>query len=279
MGTNGMLIGLRTKGVHMTTTPPDDGGPKIKSVGTSLDIVQTLTDDGPMTITELAETLDRSPSNVLAHLRTLQDRGFAVKENDTYRVGLRYYEIGHTIKQHYPLYVHGTDAADELAAETGEYVWLMVEEQGRGYYLYKSGGENAVESGAYTMGSRWHLNSTASGKVMLAQMDESRVDEILDTHGLKSMTPNTITDRAELKEELERIREEGFARDEEESAVGIRGVAAPVQGLDDVIGTVSVSGPASRIKGEYFRDVLPQKVKETADIVRIKYNGASAVDR
>jgi DNA-binding IclR family transcriptional regulator len=263
----------------MTRGPADDGPTGIKSVDASLDIVETLTSDGPMRITELAETLDRSPSNVLAHLRTLQRRGFAVEEDGRYRPGLRYYEVGNKIKQNYPLYVHGTDPADDLAAETGEYVWLMVAEQGRGYYLYKSGGSDAVESGAYTMGSRWHLNATASGKMVLAHMDPDRLDEVIETHGLTSMTPNTITDREELEAELETIRERGFAVDEEESAVGIRGVAAAVQGLDGVIGTVSVSGPASRIKGEYFQETLPSKVEETADIIRIRYNGAAAVDR
>lgn len=265
--------------MHMTSTPADGDETTIKSVDTSLDIVEELTYTGPMTLTELAERLDRSPSNVLAHLRTLQRRGFAVKENDCYRPGLRYYEVGNTIKENYPLYVHGTEPADNLAAETGEFVWLMVAEQGRGYYLYKTGSEGAVESGAYTTGSRWHLNATASGKVVLADMDETQFDDILHAHGLTSMTPNTITDREDLESELETIREQGFARDREEAAVGIRGVAAPVKGLDGIIGTVSVSGPASRIKGEYFQDELPKEVKEAADIIRIKYNGASAVDQ
>lgn len=260
-------------------TPPVDDDNVIKSVDASLTIVETLTNDGPMTITELAETLDRSPSNVLAHLRTLQRRGFVVEEDAHYRPGLRYNEIGNAMKTNYPLYVYGTEPADDLAVETGEYVWLMVAEQERGYYLYKTGGEDAVESGAYTMGSRWHLNATASGKVVLADMDETQLDDVLNSHGLAAMTPNSITDREELKSELETIRDQGFARDNEEAAVGIRGVAAPVKGLDGLIGTVSISGPASRVKGEYYRDVLPMKVKETADIIRIKYNGASAVDR
>lgn len=263
----------------MTNTPADDDHSLIKSVDASLDIIETLTSGGSMTITALAEELDRSPSNVLAHLRTLERRGFAVKENGRYRPGLRYYEVGNNVKETYPLYVHGTEPADELAAETGEYVWLMVAEQGRGYYLYKTGGEGAVESGAYTTGSRWPLNATASGKVILAHMDEERLDSVLATNGLTSMTPNTITDRDELLSELETIREQGYAKDREEAAVGIRGVAAPVRGLDGVIGAVSVSGPASRIKDEHFQTVLPKRVVETADIIRIKYNGASAVDR
>jgi len=262
----------------MTERHQNDRHTRIKSVDVSFDIVERLIDEGPKTITELAEGLERSPSNVLAHLRTLENRGFVVERDGRYRPGLRYYEIGNRVKQNYPLYRHGTGPADDLADETGEYVWLMVEEQGKGYYLYKTGSENAVESGAYTTGSRWHLNSTASGKVVLAHMDEERLHQVLDTYDFKRRTPNTITDRDELLSELDQIREEGFARDEEESAVGIRGVAVPVRGLDGLIGTVAVSGPASRIKDEYFRTELPAQVKETADIIRIRYNGTSAVD-
>jgi DNA-binding IclR family transcriptional regulator len=263
----------------MPTPPTDDDQAGIKSVDTSLDIIETLVGADPMTITELAETLDRSPSNVLAHLRTLERRGFAVKENNRYRPGLRYCEVGNSIKKNYPLYEHGTEPADDLATETGEFAWLMVVEHGWGYYLYKTGGSDAVESGAYTTGSRWHLNATASGKVVLAHMDDETLNEVIDAHGLPSMTPNTITDRDELAAELETIREQGYASDQEEAAVGIRGVAAPVRGLDGVIGTVSLSGPASRIKGEYFHEEVPRRVMETADIIRIKHNGAAAVDR
>lgn len=273
-----MLIILQPVMLRMTEPHRHDGDTRIQSVDVSFDIVARLIEEGPETITELAEALERSPSNVLAHLRTLENRGFVVERDGRYRPGLRYYEIGNRVKQNYPLYRHGTGPADKLADETGEYVWLMVEEQGKGYYLYKSGGESAVESGAYTMGSRWHLYSTASGKVVLAHMDEERLHQVLDAYGFKQRTPNTITDRDILLSELEQIREDGFAIDEEESAVGIRGVAVPVRGLDGLIGTVAISGPASRIKGEYFRSTLPEKVQETADIIRIRYNGASAVD-
>lgn len=274
-----MLISVDRQIVHMTDPSGEAGKTGIKSVDTSLDIVEVLTEAGPLQLTEVAERLNRSPSNVLAHLRTLARRGFVVESDGHYRPGLRYYEIGNSTKENYPLYVHGTDPADDLAEETGEYVWLMVEEQGRGYYIYKTGGNDAVESGAYTTGSRWHLNATASGKLILAHMDEQRLHDVLDTHGLQSMTPNTITERDELIDELTVIREEGVAMDNEEAAVGIRGVAAPVCGLDGVIGTISVSGPASRVQGEYFSEVLPEKVTETADIIRIKYNGAAAVRR
>jgi len=251
---------------------------KIKSVDTSFDIVETLLQTEAMTITELADSLERSPSNVLEHLRTLQDRGFVIKEDGKFRPGLKYYEIGNKVKRNHPLYTHGTGPADDLANEINEYVWLMAEEQRQGYYIYKTGGEDAVESGAYPIGSRWPLNSTASGKVILAHMDNTRLENVLATHELNQWTSNTITDQGELIEELEEIREKGFAIDNEESAIGIQGIAVPVCGIDGIIGTISISGPASRITGEYLRTTLSNKLIETADIIRIHYNGESAVD-
>jgi DNA-binding IclR family transcriptional regulator len=241
-----------------------------------LRILETLHREGPITITEVADTLDRSPSNVLAHLTTLREQEFVVKEEQQYRPGLRYFEIGEMVKHSYGLFTHGRDAADELAEETGEYVWLMVEEYGNGYYLYKSGGERAVETGAYTIGSSWHLNTIAGGKAVLAHMDETEVDEILDKHGFGSMTDNSITDRAELKEELDTIREDGIAYDFEEAAIGIRSIAAPVFGVDGMIGAIAISGPPSRIEGERLAETLPRALHEKADIIRVKYNGANA---
>jgi DNA-binding IclR family transcriptional regulator len=109
-------------------------------------------------------------------------------------------------------------------------------------------------------------------------MDDEAVDAVIDRHSLGSMTPNSITDRDELKTELDTIREEGIAFDDEEAAVGIRSVAAPVRGVDGLIGTITVSGPVSRLDGDRFTETIPRKLREQADVIRIKYNGASATD-
>lgn len=263
----------------MESTDRNEGTSRtIQSVDASLEILITLVEEGPMTITEVAEELDRSPSNVLVHLRTLERREFVVEEDNEYRPGLRYYDIGENVKHGYGIFQHGRGPADQLADDIDEYVWLMVEEHGKAYYLYKTGGEQAVESGAYTLGSRWHLNTTAGGKVVLAHMDDEAVDAVIDRHSLGSMTPNSITDRDELKTELDTIREEGIAFDDEEAAVGIRSVAAPVRGVDGLIGTITVSGPVSRLDGDRFTETIPRKLREQADVIRIKYNGASATD-
>ncbi|WP_158059601.1 IclR family transcriptional regulator [Halorussus halophilus] len=254
----------------------DDAHRTVKAVDTSLDILEALVEREPMTVTELAETVGRSPSSVHAHLATLRRRKYVVEEDYHYRPGLRYFEIGEKVKEnHIGIYRHGTSEAKNLAQEVGEFVWLMVEEHGQAIYVYKTGNERAVETGAYTLGSRWPLHATAAGKVALAHMDEDRVVEILDEYGLEAVTKNTITDRSELLSELETIREEGIAFDDEEAAVGLRAIAAPVHGFDDLIGAISISGPVSRVKAKRFRTELPERLREASNIIGVKYRGAT----
>jgi DNA-binding IclR family transcriptional regulator len=147
----------------------------------------------------------------------------------------------------------------------------MVEENGSGVHIYLSKGKNAVVFDTYT-GRRYPLYNNALGKSILSQLSRERAETIVDRSGLTSTTDNTITDRDELWQELERIREQGVAFDDEERIDGLRCVAAPVVVDDRVLGSISVSGPASRIKGELFRERLPEKVERTADIISININ-------
>jgi DNA-binding IclR family transcriptional regulator len=135
-------------------------------------------------------------------------------------------------------------------------------------YLYKHGGENAVQT-ASSLGKREYLHCISLGKAMLAYMSEERVRDIIDEHGLKRYTPQTLTAQEALFDELEQVRERGFAYDEEERIEGIRCVAAPVTAAGDIFGAVSVSGPATRICGERFRDELPDHVTRTANVIEI----------
>jgi DNA-binding IclR family transcriptional regulator len=144
----------------------------------------------------------------------------------------------------------------------------MIEEHGLGLHLYLSEGENALRFDAHT-GRRFTLHNNALGKAILSEYPRERVEDILDEHGLERKTERTITDRAAFFEELDAIRDRGYARDNEERIEGLRCVAAPITVDGSVLGSVSVSGPASRIKGERFDETLPETVVRTTDVLAI----------
>ena len=72
-----------------------------------------------------------------------------------------------------------------------------------------------------------NAHARASGKLLLAYATETVRDDYLDTHPLDPVTPHTITDRAQLEQELQLTRDQGYAMDNEEFALGLRCVAVP----------------------------------------------------
>jgi DNA-binding IclR family transcriptional regulator len=145
----------------------------------------------------------------------------------------------------------------DLAERTDERAQFVIEEQGRGVFLYCESGAQAVKTGSGT-GKRMYLHSTSAGKSILAHLPESEIETIIDEWGLPAVTSNTITDRETLFEELAEIRDRGYAFNNEENVEGLHAVGAPLI-LEDqgVIGALSISGPTHRMKGETFTQELP----------------------
>jgi DNA-binding IclR family transcriptional regulator len=241
----------------------------VQSAVNTLNVVEALRDLDGAGVSELAAHLDAPKSTVHNYLATLEQEEYVVNEAGTYRVGLRFLELGAHARDRRELFSVAGPEVERLAAETGELANLLVEEHGRGTYLRRVRGENAVRVRA-RVGTRVPLHTTALGKAILAFTPRERVEAILDRHGLERATPDTVAGREALYDELEAVRERGHALDDEERLEGLRCVAAPVLSTDDrVLGAVSVSGPSSRIRGARFREELPCEVEEAANVVEL----------
>ena len=220
-------------------------------------------------VTELATHLSMSKSTVHDHLTTLRRHNYVTKKGDSYEIGLGFFEMGEYARKRRKIYEVARPEVIDLAEETGELANLMVEEHGRGVYLYRARGEKAVTLDTHT-GKRRYLHNTALGKAILAHLPEDRAREILDRHGLPAATPNTITDRKQLHETLAEIRECGIAYCGQERVEGLQCVAAPVLGRDDeVLGAISVAAPTTRLTDERFAKKIPELVLQAANVVEI----------
>lgn len=239
----------------------------VKSVQTTIDLLEHLREVGEAGVTEMATALDCSKGTVHSHLATLLENEYVVKRGDRYELSLKYLDFGEYVKSRLDIYDVVEEELDDLAAETSEVAQFATKEHGQAVYLYKAYGDQAVNT-ASSVGKREHLHCISLGKAMLAQLSEERVDEIVDRHGLPARTKNTITDRTELATELQQIRERGYAFDDEEMIEGIRCVAAPIKN-DGVIGSISISGPSSRMDGDRFREELPSKLLRSSNVIEI----------
>lgn len=242
----------------------------VGSAETTFRIIERFRSGKGASITELAESVGVSKSTVHNHLQTLRHLGYVVKEDGEYRLGLRFLALGDRARDRYDLYHVAKPEVDSLVEAVGERVQVMIEENGRGIYIYQSLADQGVRTDSH-IGTVVDLHATAVGKAYLAHLPEDERTALIDRLELAERTPDTVTDRATLEAELAEIRERGYAFNDEERTVGMRAVGAPIV-LDDgrVLGGISVSGPITRMKGEWFREEVPELVRQSSQVVGIK---------
>lgn len=241
----------------------------IEATKTSFRIVDTLRSLEEAGVSELSAEMDLPVSTVHDHLKTLQEQHYVIKERGCYRLGAKFLTLGGFARNRMQIYNVAEPEIEKLARDTGEHANLMIEEHGMGIFLYIATGSDALKLDTYE-GMRTYLHTTALGKSILAHLPDERYEWILDRHGLPQLTSQTLTSRADLEDELQRIRERGYATDDGERIDGVRCVAAPVvRGDGTVLGAVSVSAPKSRLQEDVFGGELPRRVQRVANVIEV----------
>ncbi|WP_049986342.1 IclR family transcriptional regulator [Halobellus rufus] len=243
--------------------------PTVQTTETSLEIIRVLKTLGGATLSRVSRELEVSKSTARTHLQTLRKHQYVVMDDDgVFRLSLEFFDTGERVRSRIPIYEPAIPIVDELAEKTNEKAQIMVLENTAGYYIYRMKGRQGVSTRA---GRQAELHCTSAGKAILAFTDRDRVREILDEHGLPERTDRTITDREAFIDTLDQIRERGFSVNDEERLRGLRAVGAPILDEDDtVLGAISLSGPTTHLRGDRFREELPELVMQSADVIHIR---------
>lgn len=244
-------------------------GGRIGATETSFGIVEHLRNNDATGVSDIATALGVSKSTAHNHLQTLIQLGYVVQTDDGYDLSLKFLDLGDHARKRHALYHASISEMDDLVEAVGERGQVMVEENGRGVYIYQVKTEQGVQTDSH-IGTTVDLHTTAVGKSYLAFCDEETRNRILGDN-LSALTSNTIDDREQLLDELAAIRERGHAFNDEERITGMRAVGAPILSDDDsILGAISVSGPTTRMKGEWYRQDVPEMVMQAARIIGIR---------
>lgn len=227
---------------------------RVKTTETSLDVLELLFEDGPLSLAAVKEQTGQTTSTTHRHLSTLRERGYVIKDGSKYRISFKFLTFGGDLRRRIPGYPMIKRKVDELAEQTDERAQFIVREGIERVYIYTEIGNNPVQTGAHT-GTRGAIYSSAAGKSIIANLTQQKRENLLEAIELQSTGPNTITERADLREELDQVRERGYALNLEETTGGVHAIGAPIKGHDkEIIGALSVSGPATRLKSERLED-------------------------
>lgn len=237
---------------------------QVQSVRTSFRIIQSIQEFGGMSLNEIADQLDLAKSTAYNYIGTLEAMGYVIKQDETYRLGLRF--LTHGMAAKYSIHVSEIvqQSLATLAREISQPAWWIVEEFGRGIFLEKAGVGNGDESYG-TVGKRSYLHTHAPGKAILSRLPRDEVRKIVDYHGLPMYTTETTTDEATLMRELETIRSQGFAVSVGEAALAVRSVGVAFEDPDGRHHSIGVFGYTHDFGGENRDDDIPSRLTEIVD--------------
>ncbi|WP_231588017.1 helix-turn-helix domain-containing protein [Halostagnicola sp. A56] len=124
-------------------------GRQLKTLKTAFELIDIIQQQNGMSIESLAKEMDLAQSTVHGYVKTLTNNGYLVYEDGKYHIGLEFLNKGGYARMRKPEYDLIISKLEGLAEQTGERVQFIVEENGRGYYLHTSIGQNAVQVDAH----------------------------------------------------------------------------------------------------------------------------------
>lgn len=251
----------------------------VQSLERALTILNTLSDypDG-IQIARLTELVGLSKSTTHRLLATLSSMNYVVKdpENDKYKLGLQVLFLSRNILNQNNIVSTARPYLEKLSAEINETVHLCVEDLGEITYIDKIESNQTIRMYS-RIGSRAPMYCTAVGKILYSGMDPDYFEQSIAKVNFQRKTPKTITSVEELRHEVTKVKQQGFALDDIENEEGIRCIAAPIYNHEGkIVASFSISGPSNRVTMSLINDSLINKMKQVSiDISRnLGYTGS-----
>jgi IclR family KDG regulon transcriptional repressor len=232
---------------------------RLSSVTAALQLLKVFSEQEPeLGISALAKrmTIAKSTAHRLATALVAEGMLEQNTENGRYRLGIQLFTLGALVRRRFDVAKQAVPFLHVLRQHTDETVHLAVLDETSIVYLFNLESDQAIRMRSY-IGVRKPAFCTAEGHVLLASRPPDVIARVLKA-GLVARTPKTNTDTQVLLKTLEAARRDGYSIDDEESEVGMRGIAAPVRDISgNVVAAVGIGGPAQRLTKKALRGAVP----------------------
>lgn len=222
-----------------------------QSVGKALKIIEILGGTRePMRLMDIAALAQMPSSTALRMIATLTEYGYIAQESDSqkYYLTLKLARIGATAASRFNIREVVHPYLTRLSRDCEEASCVAVDSDMTALYVDVVDGPDSILKITQHIGKLSPLHCTGVGKCLLLNYDEDALDAFIEKKGLPAFTPKTITSKERLLEELQVIRQRGYAIDNEECELGVRCIAC---GISDHSGSIaaaiSISGPVGRM--------------------------------
>ncbi|MFD2191399.1 IclR family transcriptional regulator domain-containing protein [Pistricoccus aurantiacus] len=202
-----------------------------------------------LALSDIAQIAGLAPSTTHRLLQALHKQGFITQDSELglWKVGVKTFQIGNTFLEARDYVATARPYLRRLTEESGESANLGIRDDSMAVFLAQSESHQMMRM-ITRLGSRAPMHASGVGKALLAWLPEKEVERILQARGLARVTANTIDTPAKLREGMAEIRQQGYACDREEHAVGLHCAAASIHDeRGSPLAAISVSGPVARI--------------------------------
>ena len=229
---------------------------QVSSLAKGVRLLEVLAEIGPISLSQLAKRQGQHRSAIHRVLSTWRDLGYVVKDrHGQYRVSLRLFGIAQRVVNRLEILSQARTHMRGLVETHGETVHLGCMEDDELVVVDIMTGTMPLRYDL-PVGTRGPAHASALGKAILAHAPAEIQKAYLSREYLTARTGATCTDPARLAPELENIRVRGVATDEEEWAIGIKSLAAPVWDYHPApYYALCVSGPVQRMSWPRLADI------------------------
>ncbi|MFO7952214.1 MAG: IclR family transcriptional regulator [Bacillota bacterium] len=238
----------------------------LKVVDRTLEILEYICSSNKkeFTLAELSEAFNLNKTVMYRSLRVLTERGYLRQLNNrgSYSIGLKLMELGSQANKKLDILQEVVPYMKKMSEEFKETISLGILKDKEVVYIYKIDSPHFLKTDLQ-VGASVPSYCTALGKSILAWLSKGQLENILGGENKEgenhfaSYTKNTITTYDQIIEELRRVKEQGYAVDNEEYITGITCIAVPIFSQDGFpTCAISVSGPSTRIRGQEMEDII-----------------------
>lgn len=245
----------------------------IETLGRGLSVLSLFSRDASdLSLTEISKSADLNMTTSLRIASTLVEAGYLRRDPETkrYRPALKVLQLGFAALQSLDVRQVARPPLERLSQETGETVSHAVLDGLEIVYVDRIRNRQIVGV-VLGLGSRLPAHCTSMGKAMLAFLSNEQLSKRLKRARLSACTANSITSVEDLQNDLVKVRERGYAINDQELAMGLRALAAPILGADGrAVAAVNVSGSTETISRSRVREELaPRLLEATAEISQV----------
>ena len=245
---------------------------KVDAVARGLEILALFTTERPfMNLTEIVTATHLTKSTAFRMVSTLELLGYLERDPETrqYHPGLKVLQLGFTALNSLDVAQIGQPYLKSLSDACGETTNMAIREGADIVYVARNATRQIIGVNVQR-GSRAPAYCTSMGKAQLIDLSRKELFDLLGEGPYPKMTPNTIIYLKDMVLELEKIRLQGYAVNDEELAIGLRSVAAPIRGCrGKIVAAINISVPGSRILRQEMEEQLAPMVVDTARLISL----------